>query len=183
MSSDNYDIRIDADGTIERLRLQLGAMPADIARAQRRALSKLATWIQRKVLRELSAVTGATQKTLKAIARYQVARRDDSLSIWLGTSPLKVHHLGTVKWTRRMRGARVGRRSYPGTWSWPTGPTTGLVMERLSDARLDIAPVTVEIHAAVRNRIQALQPEIDARYLTVMAHELNYVLNVEQARA
>jgi hypothetical protein len=41
-----------------------------------------------------------------------------------------------------MRGARVGRRLFPGSWSWKEGKTAGLVMQRKGGAtRLPIEQV------------------------------------------
>ena len=185
-----FDIRIDTQGTLERLRRELEAMPDGIARAQRRALRKLSKWMQSQILKEVAAATGATQKTLKALVRYKTTLREDSLMIWIGTNPLKAHWLGKVKWTRRMAGARAGRRGYPGTWSWSSGPTQGLIMQRTGafgrngNPRLErIDVVTVPVNDPVLTRLQALQPSIDTRYQTLLAQELNYALTVERRRA
>lgn len=182
--SANFDLRIDTQGTLERLQRQMAAMPQGVERARRRALGKLSTWVQRQILREAATAAGVPQKIIKALLRYRTTRTADVLKIWIGTNPLKAHHLGTVKWTRRMAGARAGRRLFAGAWSWPNSrKMKGLIVQRTGDQRLPVEVVTVEVHQAVLNRIQAIQPAIDARFLTLLQQELNYALNHEAARA
>ncbi|MFO7670138.1 MAG: hypothetical protein R6W31_10805, partial [Bacteroidales bacterium] len=105
------------------------------------------------------------------------------LKFWIGTNPVPVHRLGAVTWTRRMQGARVGRRSYPRTWSWPAGPTKGLVMERIGtfgrngNPRLErIDRVDLPIHEAVSEALDAARPAIMARFETLLSQEINYAL-------
>ena len=179
------DIRIDTAGTLERLEAQLAAMPQGVERARKRALRKLSTWVRGQVLREAAKAAGTSQKVLTTLLRYRATQNDDRLSIWIGTNDLKVHHLGTVTWNRRMKGARVGRQSFTGSWSWPASRRmAGLVVRRLPGSkRLPVEVVTIPIHEQILNRLQALQPEIDARFQTLLLQELNYALNVEAARA
>jgi hypothetical protein len=175
-------IRLDLDpgDTLARTLATLDAFPTNLKRAQSRAMKRLLTWVQREILRELSAVTGATQKTLKALVRYRASPVPgrDAIEVWIGTNPIKVHHLGKVVWKRKMSGARVGRRHYPGAWSWPRPIRTApAVMHRLSARRGDIAPVTEPIHDAVRARIEQIQPQIGAqlqRYMTTALKEQVY---------
>lgn len=185
MSGETYSFAIDTEGTLERARLELGDLPKRIDRATNRALRKLMTWLKRQVLREAARATGTTQKALKAALRYRATRPDGGgIDIWIGTNPIKAHYLGRVRWTPRMKGARVGRRLFPSAWSWGPGSKTGpLVMERLPSAkRLPIYPVEVPIHDEIAARIRGMEPEIAARYEKLMLQELNYALNVEAAR-
>lgn len=183
MAGTPVEIRIDTQGTLERLRAELQAMPAGVERARKRAGSKLITWARRQVLRAASQSSGATQKRLQELVRFRATRQDGGgIEIWIGTNPLKAHHLGAVRWTPRMKGARAGKRSFPGTWSWGQGSRTGTaIMRRLGEARLPIEAVTVPIHEQVLARITAMQPEIGDRYSTLLAQELNYALRVERA--
>lgn len=183
--ADRELIRIDTQGTLAAVLAAMAEQPMGIERARRRALSKLATWAKRQVLREASAASGASQKKLQALVRYRTTQRGDgALSIWIGTDPIAAHHLGTVRWNRRMVGARVGKRSYPGTWSWGEGSRTGpAVMRRTGDGRLPIEVERVPIHDAVRARVDALVPTISDRLERLMIQELNYVLNIERKRA
>lgn len=178
------DIRIDTQGTLERLQAQMARMPRAVDTARKRALRKLSTWIQRQALREAAAAAGTTQKVMKTLVRYRASLNDARIAIWIGTNPIGAHHLGTVRWTRRMTGARAGRRSFPGTWSWSApAKTAGLIMERRGAARLPLDKVVVPIHQAVLTRMEQLQPAVAARFQALLLQELNYALNVETRRA
>lgn len=184
------DIRVDTQGTLERLQAQMAAMPRSVERARVRALRKLSTWIQRQALREAAAAAGVTQKLMKTLVRYRASINDQRISIWIGTDPIGAHHLGTVRWTPRTRrgqytvGARVGKRVFPRTWSWSEAQkTAGLVMQRRGADRLPIDKVVVPIHQAVLDRMNQLQPAIAARFQTLLLQELNYALNHEARRA
>ncbi|WP_200249546.1 hypothetical protein [Thiococcus pfennigii] len=140
-------------------------MPAGVARARRQARRKLAAWLRREVIRAVAKAAEVTQKALKTLVRFVVSQGEDGIRIWIGTNPIKAHHLGTVRWTRRMRGARVGRRLFPGSWSWGVGSRTqSAVMERTGDTRLPIAPVTVEVHDKIMAAIDALLPDVAQRF-------------------
>jgi len=178
------DIRIGADGSLDRLQRQTAAMPAAVDRARRGAIAKFAPWLRREVLREAAQAAGTSQKVLKVLLRYQTTLREDSIRIWIGTNEIQAHHLGTVRWSRRMQGARVGRRLFEGAWSWGNSRRmAGLVVERMGDQRLPVQVVTVPIHDAILRRIQELEPEIDARFERILLQELNHALTVEVARA
>lgn len=180
-----FDIRIGIDtaGTLDRLQREMAAMPEGVARAQKRALRKLSTWVNRQVLRESAKAAGTTQKLLKSLLRYRATVTPEGIAIWIGTNPIKAHHLGAVKWTPKMIGARVGKRSYPGTFSHANSQRmAGLVVLRLTDTRLPVEAVTVPIHGPILTRVQQMQPEIDARFRTLLVQELNYALLHEAAR-
>jgi hypothetical protein len=185
MASVPLSFSIDSQGTIERVRHLLTAMPEGVERARKRALRKLMTWLQRQVLRAASQASEIPQKTLKVLLRYSAKHTEDGgIRIWVGADPIKVHHLGTVRWTPAMKGARAGKRSFPGTWSWGAGSRTGpAIMRRTGDARLPIEPVTREVYQPIYTRLEGMQPEISARYERLMLQELNYALRYEAARA
>jgi hypothetical protein len=178
-------IRLDLDpgDTLARTLATLDQFPTNLQRAQARAMKRLLTWVQREILRELSAVTGATQNRLKALVRYRASPVPgrDAIEVWIGTNPIKVHHLGAVTWRRRMTGARVGRKTYPGTWAW-TKPkkTAPAVMRRTGTWRgkvETIEPVTEPIHDAVTRRVEAIQPRLAdqlERYMLTALREQIY---------
>jgi hypothetical protein len=178
-------LRIDTQGAIAALQAEFSALPAGIARARKRALAKLMTWVKRQLLKEVSAATGVPQKVFSAIMRYSATTLPDgSITIWIGTNPIRVHNLGKVTWQRSMSGARVGPTTYAGSWSRPGSKTGPLVMRRTGPARdAPIAPETQEIHPAAARRLDELQPAIGERFIELMRQELNYAINVEGARA
>jgi hypothetical protein len=187
MSEVPFDIRIDARGTLEAVRRQLDGWPRGVETARKRAMRKLGTWLQRQVLREVAREAQVTQKVLKTLVRFRLTREEIGLRIWIGTNPIKAHHLGNVRWTRRMQGARVGRRLFPGSWSWSQGRTAGLVMERTgrrgrnNNPRLERIDVVREsIHERARRAVDRLRPDINERLQTLMMQELRYQLLREQ---
>jgi hypothetical protein len=187
---DREVIRIDTQGTLQEVLARFERAPEGVARAQRRAAKKLETYARRQILRAASQASGATQKKLQVLLRFRASRVGDmGLSIWVGTNPIKLHHLGNVTWKQRTaggrytQGARVGRRTYPGTWSWGFGKTGPAVMERTGDTRLPIDVVRVDIHDAIRTKIDAIVPEIAERYQTLLAQELRFALELETRAA
>lgn len=178
----DFFFQIDPQGTLKTVAKTLSKMPQQVEKAQRRAMRKLMTWLKRAVLRAAAKAAGTTQKVMRKNLRYDPVLSKDrkGISIWVGTNPLKAHRLGVVRWTRRMKGARAGRRLFEGAWSWGPGSKTGrAIMERLGDERLPIEVVTVEIHDAVDRAIRQLLPEINSRFETIMLQELNFAINVE----
>lgn len=181
---DRLAVTIDDQGAFERVRRAMEAMPEQVEKARKRALRKLLTWVRRQVLRAVASAAGMTQKAFKAVLRYNLETQDDgSIKIWIGTNPVQAHYLGTVRWTRRMKGARVGRRLFEHAWSWgPGSKTKTLVMRRRGEGRLPIDPVTIEIHEAVSRRVEEMLPAISERFERLLMQELNYALQVEAAR-
>ena len=172
-------IRIDTQGTVTRAVAQLDQAPAAVKRAETRALRKLGTWLKRQVLRTVSKSVGTTQKALTTALRYQARAEGGDYVIWIGTNPIKAQYLGKVTWKRSMPGAKVGRRLFPGTWSWNRGKTGAAVMQRHSDNPADISEVRVEIHDTIDAAVQALVPLVSERFERLMLQELNYALRLE----
>jgi hypothetical protein len=159
-----YQFAIDATGALAQARAEIGSLPAKVTRAKGRALRKLMTWLQRQVLREAAAAAGVTQKALKAALRYRATRSAERIDIW--------------------RGARVGRRLFPGSFA-VNGPRTGghtVVFERVDARRYPIAKVMVPIDAAIRRRVAGMTEEIAERFARIMTQELRYALTVEASR-
>ena len=180
-------LHVDARAGFQRVSAAFGRMPAATDRAMARALRKLSTWMRRQVLRAASQAAGIPQVFFKRSIRYHTTIDKDThgisgVSVWIGTNPIKAHRLGAVRWTKRMRGARVGRRSYPGSWSWGRGKTGPAVMYRGGGSRLPIFVEKEEPHQAVYARLSGLQDEAAARFERLLAQELNYALNHEAAR-
>lgn len=175
-------ITVSADESLARVAQTFGRLPEAVDRAKTRALRRLATWIKRRILQAVSAASGIAQKWFSQSMRYRVTLSRDGLTAWVGTNPVKAHRLGVVRWTRRMSGARVGKRLFPGSWSWGRGKTQSAVMRRTGASRLPIAVETVEIHPAILARLEQLQDEARERFETLLRQQLNYALNVEGAR-
>lgn len=190
MSTVQYAFAVDPGDSLLRARAILGAIPAKVAKAERRAMRALSKWVERQVLRAAAQELGVTQKALKAAARIKSKSTDQIVKVWIGTNPVKAHFLGTVRWTRRMIGARAGKRQFPGSWSWGEGSKTGKTIMRRTGQfvqtgarrRERIAAVTVPVHDAMARRLDNMAPEIAERFDTLYRQQLNYALNVEGRR-
>lgn len=177
-------LTVDVGQGYEHVRAQFARMPAASERAMKRALRKLSTWLRRQVLRAASQASGIPQKFFKQSMRYHTAvvREGGSpvgVQVWVGTNPIPAHRLGAVRWTRRMQGARVGRRSYPGSWSWGYGKTGRAVMRRRGAGKLPIDRVDEHVHDPVVAALRAIETEARRRFERLLVQELNYALNVE----
>ena len=171
-------VSINDSGTGRAVELALTAIPQAAEKARLRALSKLKTFVESQVAKLVSAELKIPQKTVKALGRVrQTVRGDGAMSIWIGTNDIPVHRLGTVNWSRRQKGARVGRKIYDGTWSWGKGSRTGIaVMYRGNDDRLPIYVQKARMHDLVSPRVAALLPAVSERYGRLMRQELRYAL-------
>jgi hypothetical protein len=188
-------VNISTGGTLEQVQREFAAMPEGLNRARARAYRKLGTWMQRQILRAVSTATDIPQARFKAMMRlYQKPigpKGIDGVSFWVGTRPIKVHRLGAVTWTRRMRGARVGKRSFAGSWSWPQGKKTApAVMQRTGafgrrgNPRLEtIEVVKLSIHETALAALNKVIPDAQERFATLLRQEINYALKVEAKRA
>jgi hypothetical protein len=190
-----FHVTLSGAEPTEELRRAFAEAPAKLARARSRAARKLKTVVQRRILQALAADTGIPQARFKAMQRLHVRelgeRAADGLSFWIGTNAIPAHRLGNVRWTRRMQGARVGRRSFPGTWSHPApAKTAPAVMQRIGrfgrngNPRLEmIDRVDVEIRTAAEAAITRMTPEIQERYTVLLTQEINYAFNLERGAA
>jgi hypothetical protein len=99
-------LSIDTRAGMGRVRAAFARLPAAADRALARALRKLATWLRRQTLRAAAVAADVRQKFLVQAMRFHVtlAREGGRLAgvqVWVGTNPVGVHRLGTVRWTRR----------------------------------------------------------------------------------
>lgn len=179
---------IDADN-FGRLSNVFGRMPEATERALKRALKKLSTWLRRRALQAAAKSAGVAQKFFAQAMRYYVVIErtngvPSGVSVWVGTNPVEQHRLGTVTWTRQMRGARRSGskpRTWPGSWSWGAAGKTGpAIMERTGTARMPIARVPDEaIHEPILAALGEVQDEARERFGRLLTQELNYALREE----
>ena len=171
-------VTISDRGNLRGVESALEAIPQATDRARRRTVAKLKTFVLSQVAKMVSAELKIPQKTVKTLGRVrQSITGDGSMAIWVGTNDIPVHRLGTVRWTRRQKGARVNRTLYPGTWSWGKGSRTGTaVMQRVGKDAMPITAKGKPIHDAVSPGVQALLPEVSERYGRVMRREMRYAL-------
>lgn len=180
-------LHISTGGSIEAALSALDELPRGVERARMRAHRKLVVWLRRQVLRAMAAAAEVPQKTFLALLRFRTSMTGDgSISVWIGTNPIAAHHLGTVTWSPKMKGARAGARMFAGTWSWVDNPgakTGPAIMRRAGPERMPIESVKIAIHQAVAAKLEAMQGEIGERYRTLLAQELRYALEIEGRKA
>jgi hypothetical protein len=191
--SDNPTITISVDPAWANLAAVMSTTPKDFERAEARAFRALGVWVGRQVSRAVAKVIGATQANVRKLGRVRINRGPKGVDIWIGTNPVAVHKLGNVTWTPyrgkgsrpkarpkapgRGRGARVGGKLYPGSWSWGAGSQTGASVMRRTGAERDAAVevVTADINDPVQARMRELKPVIQARLSYEMTRALRAV--------
>lgn len=193
-----YSFHVSDGGTTQRAIDELGGTPAKVERARRKALTRLSVWVRRQLIKAISAATGVKQKKIGALTRfYPTDRSSGNIHIWIGTDPIAAQFLGTVSWNRGMAGAKVDRKTHPGTWSWGPGSKTGsAVMYRTGGRysynspvsgpqdtrnRAGIAELRIPIHEVVEKKLEVELPGISEVFMGYLKRELRYALNIEGA--
>jgi len=183
-------ITIDTRDMVAHINRVFAAFPKQADRALRRATTRFRAVLRRQALQATSESTGIPQKFFARAMRFHVEidRYGDQplgVAAWIGTNPIGVHRLGKVAWTPRTpkgrptKGAKVGRKTYAGAWSWGRGKTGPAVMRRTSDARQPIQRVVENPHPAVEERLRRMVGDLGERYHRLLKQELNYALNFE----
>lgn len=181
-------IRIDTTG-IDDLTRHFDLAPAAITRARRAALRKTAVFAQKTVGQSIRDAVGLPISAFKKLNRFAIRfMGNDGMRVWTGTNPVPAHNFGTVKWNRRMVGARAGKKSFAGSFAW-NRPQGTLIMQRTGafgrrgNPRLErIAVVRVPIHDAVTVAMRSAQPAVVERYQTLLMQQLNYELFKQSQR-
>lgn len=167
---------LDWDNQSDALIESLGGFGTKATKtAVRHAVTKTAKWMRRQIAKLAADDIGIAQKTFDK-SRVRIRMKEGELweaLIWVGTNPFPAHHLGKVRWNRRMKGARAGRRQFEGSFSWGEGRP---IFERSTAARLPIDRVDVDVHESMRANIIRLEGRALSRYRTLLYQELNYQL-------
>ncbi|SFD67948.1 hypothetical protein SAMN05660831_02092 [Thiohalospira halophila DSM 15071] len=169
-------MEIRADWT-ERSRKQVEALGGQSSRAVEaaaaRAASKTARWLRGQISRSVAKEFNVSSRAIgkNRIVTSQDRKRGEA-KLWIGTIDVPVHHLGRVEWSRRMRGARVGRRQFRGSFApWGDGYP---VFRRSSKKRLPINVETISIHEAAQETVDRLTARASRRFGVLLQQELNY---------
>lgn len=183
----SFNITIDAldwDDRVDSVVSVLGGEnSATFRRAVRRAITNTVRWLRRQVARIAAMELGIAQKIFdKSRIRFRMERGDVLEGIlWIGTNPFPAHRLGRVKWTRKMTGARAGRRTFPGTFA-ASHTGTPLIWRRSGRERLPIEIETVDIDTAIGENVRRLEAEALKRYRTLLAQSVNFELQKKLGR-
>lgn len=184
---------LDWDARIQELAQVLGggASAKPIRKATNRAAKKTTQWLRRQIARIASQHLGIQQK-LFADARIKVRidNGKDALGeavVWIGTEPMDAHQLGTVRWTRRQRGAKAGRKLFPGSFAHDS---EGPIFRRSDEPkrtmrkgrykgkkRQPIEKEQIEIDPVISENVLRMERRAGERYLALLAQEMNYELS------
>jgi len=170
---DSTDLDSRASALLEALSHN-GAAP--VKRATDRAVRKTTRWVRRQISKIAASELGMAQKTFDS-ARIRVVLSNNEFleaTVWVGTNPMGAHKLGSVRWTRRMAGARAGRRLFAGSFSH--GGNRSPIFERVGSERLPLRKVTVEVDRFLSSALSRLESRALSRYRAILAQELNYEL-------
>lgn len=197
--SGGVQVAIDTSAMVAHLNRVFARFPKEAERALKRATKKFRVVVRREALQAASESSGIAQKFFLKAFRFHVEEDVEGgelmgLVAWIGTDPIGVHRLGKVAWKpllgpgsrkrskgrpSNMAGARVGKRSYPGSWSWGRGTTGPAVMRRTGATRLPIWRVEEEPHPAVEERLRRTAVSLGERYHRLLKQQLNYAMNFE----
>lgn len=112
-------IDLDFDLITDDLTLGLDRTSRAVKTAIKRAIRKTLNALRTLILRQVSRDSGMTQKKLKQYQRVHISLRDNDGLIWVGLNPVPLHETGRVSWSRKRAGARVGGKTYAGTFYRP----------------------------------------------------------------
>jgi len=177
------DLHIDAqdwDRQADKMIQALGGPNSRyFERAANRAIRKTGRWLRTQVARAVAKDAGIPVtrfRKMRVSLRYD--RQQWSASLWVGTNPFPAWRAGKVKWTRRMRGARAGRKQFPGSFSWkPYGGKAPIFRRKTAASDSDVEVVTVELDAAAEEHARRIERRALSRFRVVLQQELNYEMS------
>lgn len=174
-------ITVSTEG-LEEIIASFGALPAQIERAEVRAVNKTVDWLTRGVKRDLAASIGVAQRLLDDRVRglkhgyHGIAAG----AVWFGLNPVAItrRRFGTL--TQTGRGARAGRLSFPGAFVATMRSGHQGVFRRVGAARLPIQEESLDIDTpAHRAILDAWAARAEERLANVLGQELNYEVNIK----
>lgn len=159
-------LEIDEHGSLEQVARDLAATQKEIDKALASTLSKMATWLRAKSIRELARHLKLPPKEVKRRLKTFRLRRTANgraVTVWYGLDPMGVIHLN-AKEERAMAGGvhAFGERFYPGAFigkgrAGSGGPAASnkQVFIRKGKARLPIKKVTADLGDDAQQYIEA----------------------------
>jgi hypothetical protein len=122
MASTEFQLSARVESALDAL----SAMPEAIDRARNRAARGLVRWVKSQIIRTLAREVGVKSPVWRKKARvYATPTRSGNVSIWIGTDPFSITHLGKLKWDR-YRGAG----SRPANKPRSPSPQAGVTLTR-----------------------------------------------------
>jgi len=171
-------------------RKSLRVLPAQINRAQRRAITKTLRWggsfIGRTVAIQtgipLKLITKGSGKREATRLRYDFPkRRETSGSVWIGANPVKASYVGKLLQREDERGARAGKFYFDRAFIARLKSGHIGIFKRVGKKRLPIKEEAVNLQG-VTPTVTAVQRFIPARYDKTFDQEFNFEVNVRGRR-
>ena len=184
------DVYIDSsdwDAQAEEMAAALGGLRnRGVQRALERTVRKTGKWVGHQVAKQAAQSAGLALRRFKQMrVNVRINREDAQIAVWIGANPWPVNRQGRVEWTRKMRGARAGRKTYRGTFAYRgTNPKNPIVLMRQEAAQpsgtvqvhkgAELAKVAKPIAPEVEEAVRRIERRAAQRFRTVLRQELNY---------
>ena len=193
---------IDVSADLETLLNTFKDSPDKVDKAVRRAIKKLSRYVERQVLREISRHHPLSQRQLKKLRRLRIrvfnpnsAVNDYALSVYIGTNPVTAHHYGNP--SPQAKGVKTGRKFWQGAFVVSANNSDKqLVFKRTKHWEHKYVrsrrsgrwmwmglPIKLQknnsFHDDVESALNALLPDVQQRFTTLIQQELNYAFNIE----
>jgi hypothetical protein len=161
-------------------RAKFGLNEKAIARAQRRAVNKVARWFRTHLLRQISQITNLPQKSIRARFRLSLAKagaEEQSAHIWFGSRGIDPIRIG-LKGRQSGSGFRIGKFFFEGGFKAYHVKSPGSrregIYRRKSSRRLPIIRQLIPIDEQADQVIDRLVNRGQTRLHTVLRQELEF---------
>jgi hypothetical protein len=156
-------------------RLATGLSQQVIDTATKRAVRKTAVWMRGVMAKNASATTQLPKRILAS--RIQLYKKGDghAMKVWLGANPVIADTIATPR--KLAQGYAVGKHTFPNAFMPQSGRYAGKLYQRTTAKRLPIQRVKVEIENEGKAAFDAAALQVEARFLEIMRHEINYEIS------
>ncbi|OCH08089.1 hypothetical protein A6D98_09695 [Aliivibrio fischeri] len=204
MAEPGVDIKLNFAKELQLASAKIIATPKQLEKAGQRAIKKTMRWMNTRLSREVSQITGIPQKALKA--RYSlktVGKGMDAVTIlWIGVSPVLAEKAGRARQTRK--GVSLKKHRYEGAFvsdmygyesavwiraSRNDGRYTTTSKQRKANpnslparfrGRFPVQHVAIDIADPVSKALKRLEARVPDEFRKKLGQELNYVVNHER---
>lgn len=160
--------------------------PSSVERAARRASKKTAGWVRIQIARQVGSALKLPRRILATRGKfYDKGWREGheggmAFKVWFGLDPLMAERIGAPQ--RMVKGYRVKQHKFATAFIPKRGRYKDKLMHRTTSARMPIMRARVEIDQAGTRAFNALAPRIQARYMELLKHEMEYEVMKMQGR-
>lgn len=205
MADNGIDFKINFSKELQRVSAQIAATPKQLEKAGQRAIKKTMRWMYTRAAREVSQMTGMSQKTMKPrFSLTTVGKGSSAVTIlWVGITPVLAEKAGNARQTRK--GVSVKKYRFAGafvadmyghdggvwirssrndndytTTSRRRKPNTNSLPAHLR-GRFPVQHLAIDVADPVALALQRLESRVPDEFRKKLDQELNYVVNHERA--